>query len=58
MKLFGPDSQTQLITEDDDNGQGYNPRITADLVPGKYFVQVRHYNRASGTGAYGIKVYK
>jgi hypothetical protein len=58
MKLFGPDSQTQLITEDDDSGQGYNPQITVDLVPGKYFVQVRHYNRTSGTGAYGIKVYK
>jgi len=58
MKLFGPDSQTQLITEDDDSGQGYNPRITVDLVPGEYFVQVRHYNRTSGTGAYGVKVYK
>jgi hypothetical protein len=58
MKLFGPDSQTQLITEDDDSGQGYNPRITVDLVSGEYFVQIRHYNRTSGTGAYGVKVYK
>jgi hypothetical protein len=58
MKLFGPDSQTQLITEDDDSGQGYNPRITVELVPGEYYVQIRHYNRTSGTGAYGVKVYK
>jgi hypothetical protein len=58
MKLFGPDSQTQLITEDDDSGQGYNPRITVDLLPGEYFVQIRHYNRTSGRGAYGVKVYK
>jgi hypothetical protein len=58
MTLFGPDSQTRLITEDDDSGQGYNPRITVDLVPGEYFVQVRHYNRTSGAGAYGVKVDK
>lgn len=58
MKLFGPDSQTQLIAEDDDSGQGYNPKITVDLTQGKYYVQIRHYNRTSGTGSYGIKVFK
>jgi hypothetical protein len=58
MKLFGPNSQTELVAEDDDSGQGYNPRITADLAPGDYFIQVRHYNRAHGKGAYGVKVYK
>jgi hypothetical protein len=58
MKLYGPDSQTELIAEDDDGGKGYNPKISADLVPGKYFLQVRHYNRAGGTGDYEIKVYK
>jgi hypothetical protein len=58
MKLYGPDSQTLLIAEDDDSGQGYNPKLTADLVPGQYFVQVRHYNKTGGTGSYGIKVYK
>ena len=58
MKLYGPDSQTLLIAEDDDSGQGYNPKISSDLVPGQYFIQIRHYNRNGGTGSYGIKVYK
>lgn len=58
MKLFGPDNQTQLVAEDDDGGNGVNSRIAADLASGKYYLQVRHYNRSSGTGSYGIKVYK
>lgn len=56
MKLFGPDSQTRLIAEDDDGGAGFNSRIVANLSPGEYFVQVRHYNKTNGTGSYSIKV--
>jgi hypothetical protein len=56
MKLFGPGSPTALIAEDDDSGVAYNARIAADLVPGAYWVQVRHYNKASGTGKYSVKV--
>jgi hypothetical protein len=56
MKLYGPDSQTALIAEDDDSGVDTNAHISADLIPGLYYVQVRHYNRASGTGKYTIKV--
>ncbi len=56
MRLFGPDSETALIAEDDDSGVGLNPRITADLVPGTYYLQVRHYRKATGTGSYTIKV--
>jgi hypothetical protein len=56
MKLFGPDSQTALIAEDDDGGVGFNSRIAEELAPGRYFVQIRHYNRAKGTGAYSIGV--
>ena len=56
MKLFGPDSQTALIAEDDDGGSGRNSKITADLMPGQYFVQIRHYNKASGTGDYSVKI--
>ncbi len=56
MKLFGPDSQTRLIAEDDDGGAGFNSRIVADLIPGQYFAQVRHYNKTSGTGSYSIRV--
>ncbi|MGH7855488.1 MAG: peptidase, partial [Candidatus Binatia bacterium] len=56
MKLFGPNSQTALIAEDDDSGVDTNALISADLIAGEYFVQVRHYNRASGKGKYSIKV--
>ena len=58
MKLFGPNSQTALITEDDDSGIDTNARIVADLVEGSYFVQIRHWNRASGMGNYTVKVRK
>lgn len=56
MKLYGPNSQTALIAEDDDSGLDTNARIVADLIPGTYYAQVRHYNRASGMGNYTIKV--
>ncbi len=56
MSLLGP-SGTQ-IAQDDDNGEGRNPRIAADLVPGTYKVQVRHFNTAGGTGKYRIRVVK
>ena len=56
MKLFGPGSQTNLIAEDDDSGFGLNSKISADLMQGSYFVQVRHYNRSGGTGNYTVRV--
>jgi hypothetical protein len=56
MKLFGPDSPTALIAEDDDSGVDYNARIAGDLIEGRYFAQVRHYNRASGMGNYSVRV--
>jgi hypothetical protein len=56
MKLFGPNSQTSLIAEDDDGGVGLNARIAARLTPGQYFVQIRHYHTAGGTGSYSISV--
>ncbi len=56
MKLFGPGSRTALIAEDDDGGIERNSRIVADLLPGDYYVQVRHYNSAFGTGQYNIRV--
>lgn len=58
MKLFGPDSQTNLIAEDDDSGVGRNSRITASLIPGQYFVQIRHFDQSGGTGKYTIRVMK
>ena len=56
MKLFGPNSSTHLIAEDDDNGVSFNARIMADLIEGRYYVQVRHYDTARGTGNYSIRV--
>lgn len=56
MKLFGPDQPTALIAEDDDSGFAFNARISADLLAGDYWVQVRHYNRASGVGDYSVRV--
>jgi hypothetical protein len=56
MKLFGPDLPTRLIAEDDDSGYATNASIAAELLPGDYWVQVRHYNRESGVGDYTVKV--
>ena len=56
MKLFGPNSQTSLIAEDDDGGVGVNSRIVADIIPGQYFVPIRHFSKARGTGSYSIRV--
>ena len=59
MNLYGPDSKTSLIASDDDSGVDLNARIVAGLVPGRYYVQVRHYDSdttAGGTGSYTVKV--
>ena len=56
VKLYGPDSPTDLLATDDDSGAGLNARIVAKLVPGRYYAQVRHYNTAQGTGDYGIRI--
>jgi hypothetical protein len=53
--LYGPDSQTRLVAQDDDSGPDTNARIVANLQPGAYFVAIRHYS-PNGTGAYSITV--
>jgi hypothetical protein len=58
MKLFGPNSQTALIAEDDDSGVDTNARLVTALIEGEYFVQIRHWNRDSGMGSYTVKVRK
>ena len=55
LSLFGPDSLTQFVAEDDDGGVGRNSRIAVDLQAGAYYARVRHYN-ASSTGEYRIRV--
>lgn len=56
MKLYGPDSATALIATDDDCGEGVNPKLVEKLGPGKYTVQIRHYNQRGGKGEYRIVV--
>ena len=55
LTLFGPDSQTTVIAQDDDSGPGTNSRIVRNLGAGVYYAQVRHYS-PTGTGAYSISV--
>ena len=56
VTLYGPDSQTRFIAEDDDSGPGLNSRIVvANLTPGAYFVAVRHYD-LMGMGPYTLAV--
>jgi len=55
MTLFGPNSTTQKLAEDDDSGVDTNPQIAASLQPGRYYARVRHYN-PSQTGSYEIRV--
>lgn len=55
MRLYGPDDQALLVAEDDNNGIGTNAQITRALLPGKYWVQIRHADRSRGTGSYTIK---
>jgi hypothetical protein len=55
MTLFGPDSLTKRIAEDDDSGVESNARIQAALQPGAYYVRVRHYDPKQ-TGPYEISV--
>jgi len=58
MKLYGPDTDTELLMQDDDSGTGYNPKITQELSSGIYYVRIQHYDTNKGTGSYTIKVTK
>jgi hypothetical protein len=55
LSLFGPDSLTAFVAQDDDGGEGRNARIRVRLQPGTYYCAVRHYNPTS-VGNYGIRV--
>jgi len=55
VSLFGPNSESKLIAEDDDSGPGNLSLLVQNLKAGQYFVRVRHFSPAS-TGPYGIKV--
>ena len=55
MTLFGPDSPTAKVAEDDDSGEASNAKIAQTLKPGAYRVEVRHYS-PTGIGDYRIWV--
>jgi hypothetical protein len=55
MALYGPDSRTNQLAQDDDSGKALNARISIALQPGTYFIRIRHY-RPSGLGKYTISV--
>lgn len=55
MRLFGPNNPTNLVAEDDDSGSDRNARITRQLNPGDYFVQVRHFSPTE-KGKYRVRV--
>lgn len=55
MDLYGPNSETALMASDDDSGAYLNSKINIDLVPGHYFLSVRHYNKIKGKGAYSVR---
>ena len=57
MGLLGPNTQANLIDEDDDSGESRNAKISADLQAGIYYIRVSHY-RPTGTGTYKISVMK
>lgn len=55
LTLFGPNSQTNQIAENDDGGFNLNSRISSQLDGGEYFVRVRHF-WVDGTGPYKVRV--
>ena len=55
LSLFGPDSETTLVAEDDDSGPETLSLLVQTLVVGQYFVRVRHFS-STRTGPYGILV--
>jgi len=57
MSLFGPNTETRFIDQDDDSGRRLNARLLANLQPATYTLKVRHHN-ARRTGNYTIGVYR
>jgi hypothetical protein len=55
VSLFGPNSETRFLAEDDDSGPGTLSSLVHNLAVGQYVVRVRHFSPAS-TGPYGVSV--
>jgi hypothetical protein len=56
LTLYGPDSPTQRLAQDDNSGYAMQARIRLWLTPGAYLLQVRHADQTR-TGSYGLKVF-
>ncbi|HEY8824495.1 MAG TPA: pre-peptidase C-terminal domain-containing protein [Candidatus Limnocylindria bacterium] len=57
MTLLGPVDPSAVLAWDDDSGIGRNPKIVRILVPGQYWLQLRHHD-PTGRGEYKIAVKK
>lgn len=55
LTLHGPNDPGAVLAFDDDRGQGLNARIVKKLLPGSYWLTVRHKNHPA-TGHYTIGV--
>lgn len=55
MALYGPNDESRLIADDDDSGRSWNARIEDELLPGTYYVHIRHH-RPTGTGNYAVSI--
>ncbi|MGI9029197.1 MAG: hypothetical protein ACR2HP_04315 [Ilumatobacteraceae bacterium] len=57
MTLTGPNDPGAVVTWDDDRGKDENARIVRKLLPGDYWLVVRH-KHPGGTGFYTVEVKK
>lgn len=57
LTLHGPNDPGAVLAFDDDRGQGRNARIVKKLLPGSYWLTVRHKN-PGGLGSYTVGVKK
>ena len=55
LTLQGPSDPGAVLAWDDDRGRGKNARIVRRLVPGEYWLSVRHKNPAA-SGTYSVRV--
>ncbi|HIO92175.1 MAG TPA: tyrosinase/peptidase [Leucothrix mucor] len=55
ISLFGPNSTTNQIAQNDDGGANVNARLVLSLAVGSYHLAVRLFNSAA-TGSYAIRV--
>jgi Astacin (Peptidase family M12A) len=57
LTLHGPNDAGAVLAWDDDRGQGTNARIVRKLLPGEFWLSVRHKDPAA-TGVYTVGVKK